>query len=141
MTFTEINIVQIMFTLEQIKAAHAKVESGADFPRYIDELKKMGIAGYDTFVSDGHTLFSGLDGTGIASEAKYETQQLSAVPNSEHFTKELKNHQQGKSSYLDFCSMAAGTGVEKWVVDMEQMTCTYLDVKGSIILVETIPSV
>ncbi len=28
-----------MFTVEQIKAAHSKVKSGADFPSYIKEIK------------------------------------------------------------------------------------------------------
>lgn len=30
-----------MFTVEQIKAAHAKVKSGADFPGYITEIKSL----------------------------------------------------------------------------------------------------
>ena len=30
-----------MFTLEQIKQAHSQVESGADFPSYIQEIKKL----------------------------------------------------------------------------------------------------
>ena len=32
-----------MFTLEQIKLAHSKVKSGADFPAYIKELKALGV--------------------------------------------------------------------------------------------------
>ena len=30
-----------MFTLDQIKEAHAKVKSGADFPGYVQELDKV----------------------------------------------------------------------------------------------------
>jgi hypothetical protein len=33
-----------MFTIEQIKQAHNKVKSGADFPKYIQEIKKLGMA-------------------------------------------------------------------------------------------------
>ncbi len=29
-----------MFTVEQIKTAHSKVKSGADFPAYIQDIKK-----------------------------------------------------------------------------------------------------
>ena len=45
-----------MFSLEQIKAAHSKMKSGADFPSYINEIKQLGVIGYATFVSDGHTV-------------------------------------------------------------------------------------
>jgi hypothetical protein len=37
-----------MFTLEQIKKAHDKVQTGADFPIYIQELIDLGVEGYDT---------------------------------------------------------------------------------------------
>ncbi|WP_449397691.1 hypothetical protein [Chryseobacterium wanjuense] len=30
------------FTIEQIKAEHQKVKSGADFPRYIQAIKDLG---------------------------------------------------------------------------------------------------
>jgi hypothetical protein len=32
-----------MFTVEQIKSVRSKVKSGADFPRYIQEIKKTWI--------------------------------------------------------------------------------------------------
>ena len=32
-----------MFTIEQIKNAHAKVKSGADFPTYVQNLIKLGV--------------------------------------------------------------------------------------------------
>jgi len=45
-----------MFTLEQIKVAHAKVKSGADFPAYILELKLIGLLSHTQFVTDGQTV-------------------------------------------------------------------------------------
>jgi hypothetical protein len=30
-----------MFTIEQIDQAHSKVKSGADFPKYIQDLKNL----------------------------------------------------------------------------------------------------
>jgi hypothetical protein len=41
-----------MFTVEQIKAVHSKVKSGADFPNYIKEIEILGIIHYGTFVTD-----------------------------------------------------------------------------------------
>ena len=39
-----------MFTAEQIKAAHSKVKSGADFPGYIKEIKALGVTHYEAYV-------------------------------------------------------------------------------------------
>ena len=37
-----------MFTVQQIKEAHSKVKSGADFPKYIQEIKGFGVIGFTT---------------------------------------------------------------------------------------------
>ena len=39
-----------MFTLKQIKAAHSKVKSGADFPKYIADIKKLAVNAFETSV-------------------------------------------------------------------------------------------
>jgi uncharacterized protein YbcV (DUF1398 family) len=54
----------------------------------------------------------------------------------EHY---LKIHQQGETDYFTFCSHCAETGIEKWFVSIDQMTCTYYDKAGNQILVEQIP--
>ena len=68
-----------MFTIEQIKTAHSKVKSGADFPVYIKEIKKLGLIYYDTFVSDGHTDFFGVSDFKISSTAKYSTLSIAEI--------------------------------------------------------------
>jgi len=35
----------------------------------------------------------------------------------------------------------AKSGIEKWIVVMAKMTCTYYDKNGNALLVETIPAV
>ncbi|SEA69112.1 Protein of unknown function [Flavobacterium gillisiae] len=50
-----------MFTLEQIKQAHDKVQSGADFSNYIQDLINLGVKGYDTIVNDGRVAYYGSD--------------------------------------------------------------------------------
>lgn len=42
-----------MFALEQIKAAHSKVESVANFPTHINGIKQFGVTGYQACISDG----------------------------------------------------------------------------------------
>ncbi|MGE5943390.1 MAG: DUF1398 domain-containing protein [Flavobacteriales bacterium] len=128
-----------MFTVEQIKAAHSKVKSGADFPVYIQDLKKIGITYYETFVTDGHTDYYGANDYKITSSAKYEPLVISDLCSDEQFKSNLKAHQQGKTNYPTFCEDSAKSGIEKWVVCMDKMTCTYYDKAGNEILVEEIP--
>lgn len=128
-----------MFTIEQIKEAHSKVKSGADFPVYIQEIKAFGVTLYETYVMDGHTDYYGADDCKIATAAKYEVLSIADAANAMQFTAYLKAHQQGKTNYPTFCNDCATSGIEKWMVDMESMTCTYYDKAGKEILVEAIP--
>lgn len=128
-----------MFTLEQIQTAHSKVKSGADFPRYIKEIKQLGVSNYETFVSDGHTDYYGENDYKASTVAKYETFAIGEKSNAEQFKMDLKAHQQGKTDYLTFCSDCAKSGVEKWAVRMDKMTCTYYDKADNEILMENVP--
>lgn len=128
-----------MFTSDQIKAAHSKVKTGADFPAYIKEIKSLGVTGYDTYVADGHVNYHGADGHSVTAPAKYETLTIADTYNGEEFTKELRAHQQGKTDYLTFINMCATTGIEKWAMDITQMTCTYYNKAGDKMLTEQIP--
>ncbi|TQO36726.1 uncharacterized protein YbcV (DUF1398 family) [Arenibacter algicola] len=128
-----------MFTIEQIKEAHGKVKSGADFPSYIQDLKKLGVTYYETFVADGHTDYYGVDDYKIISPAKYEMLTVAEKSNEEHFKTDLKTHQDGNTDYPTFCSDCAKSGIEKWAVCMKKMTCTYYDKAGKEMLVEEIP--
>lgn len=129
-----------MFTIDQIASAHAKVKSGADFPTYIKELKTLGVQRYETFVSDGHTQYSGSGGYQISTPPKYQALVVSEQTNRNQFQTDLKAHQQGQTDYPAFCRDCAKSGVVKWVVDLEQMSCTYFDTAGLEVLVEKIPS-
>ena len=130
-----------MFTLDQIKAAHSKVKSGTDFPRYIKDLIELGVSSYHTFVTDGHAKYFGKDAYHIKSDTKYPALNVAEKSNSETFINRLKIHQQGQTDYLTFCNDSANNGVEKWIVDTQKMTCTYYDLAGNIMLEEKIPTV
>lgn len=128
------------FTLEQIKAAHSKVKSGADFPNYVQEIIALGVKAYDVFVADGHAVYFGEDDFRITSEAKYEVKKVATQTDLLTFKTGLKAHQQGKSDYLEFCQLSADCGVEKWTLDFDKMTCTYFDKNDNELLVEIVPS-
>lgn len=129
-----------MFTIEQIHTAHSKVKSGADFPAYIQELKIMEVKRYETFVEDGHTVYFGVEDYRQVSPAKYDLLTIAKTVNKEQFLFDLKAHQQGKTDYPTFCQDTANAGIEKWMVCMEEMTCTYVDQAGNKIVVEVIPN-
>jgi uncharacterized protein YbcV (DUF1398 family) len=129
-----------MFQLEEIKEAHSKVKSGADFPKYIQNLKKLGVTKYDTFVDDGHTIFAGINNYQIQSPPKYPTLKVENIGDAEKFRNYLKIHQRGQTDYPTFCKHSAETGVEKWTVDIHLMTCTYYDKLSNAMLEEKIPT-
>lgn len=128
-----------MFTVEQIKAAHSKVKSGADFPSYIKEIKALGVTHYEAYVTDGHIDYYGANGYTAKVPAKYDPLVIAGSSKDEEFKAELIAHQQGKTDFLTFIKMCATFGIEKWAISMSEMTCTYYDKAGKIILVEEIP--
>jgi uncharacterized protein YbcV (DUF1398 family) len=130
-----------MFTLSSIKAAHAKVKSGADFPNYVKDIILLGVTSYATYVTDGRTVFFGEAGSTIESGAKYEPLIIANNSNKEKFMADLKAHQQGKTDYATFCNDCALSGIEKWLVDTSAMSCTYYDQSGNQIVSEQIPTV
>ncbi|MCI9846577.1 DUF1398 domain-containing protein [Flavobacterium pectinovorum] len=128
-----------MFTIEQIKEAHAKVKSGADFPNYIQDLIILGVKGYDTFVNDGHVEYYGVNNYSVISEEKYPEIKVEDTANKERFIEFLLAHQDGQTNYITFCNHSGQCGIAKWRVDIIEMTCTYFDKSGAEIVIEKIP--
>ncbi|MES2800659.1 MAG: DUF1398 family protein [Bacteroidota bacterium] len=129
-----------MFTIEQIKEAHSKVKSGAGFPLYIQAIKSLGVLAFETWVFDSHTEYFGQNNFTIKSVALYDQLEIAAKSDGEKFCTFLKIHQEGETDYLTFCKHCAETGIEKWFVSLQEMTCTYFDRDGNAVLVEQIPS-
>ncbi|WP_333599607.1 DUF1398 domain-containing protein [Flavobacterium sp.] len=130
-----------MFTIPQIKEAHSKVKSGADFPRYMQDIIALGVTSFETFVFDNHTNYYGEDDFKIASTGFTATLTVMDKSDIEQFKLDLKSHQQGHTDYGTFLQDCAKSGIEKWIVVMAKMTCTYYDKNGNALLVETIPAV
>ncbi len=61
-----------MFSIEQINAAHSKVKSGADFPSYVQDLIKLGVTYYETYVAGEHTAYFGNNNFNISSPGRDE---------------------------------------------------------------------
>jgi len=129
-----------MFSIAQIKEAHSKVKSGADFPAYIQDLIELGVQGYDIFVNDGHEEYFGANSYRVAAPENYDTIPVAPLANKERFIEFLVMHQDGQTDYLTFCNQAALCGISKWSVNIVEMTCTYFDQTNSALIVEKIPT-
>lgn len=128
-----------MFTIEQIKEAHSRVRSGADFPAYIRELKSLGVQSYRFSVANGSTTYRGVGGQEVESGPRYEKKEIKRVFQQEEFADSLKHHQAGGSSFPEFCEQCMHCGVDSWRIDLAGMTCIYMDAGGRDVWMETIP--
>ena len=128
-----------MFTIAAIELAHSKVKSGADFPKYIQELKRLGITAFETWVKDSHTVYFGEHDFQLISKPQYDELIIKNESNKDQFNHYLKIHQQGQTDYITFCKHCAETGVKKWIVNLYNLTCTYYDQTDNEILTEKIP--
>ena len=128
-----------MFTVEQIEIANLKVKSGADFPLYIAEIKKIGVLKFETWVKDSRTIYFG-ENFETESSPKYDKLHINSNVTVPVFINQLKSHQKGETDYFTFCKDCANNGIEKWIVCLDKMTCIYFDINGNEILVETIPT-
>ena len=128
-----------MFTIAQIKEAHSRVKSGADFPQYIQDLINLGVKGYDTIVTDGRVSYYGDNDFAASTDKKYDNLPIAPSANKERFIEFLVMHQDGQTDYLTFCNHAGQCGIAKWSVAIIEMTCTYYDSANNPILIEKIP--
>ena len=116
-----------MFTIEQIKSSHSKVKSGADFPAYIQDIQKLGVIYYETFVFNGNSDYYGADNYKISTGKKYNILSIAEKSNLQQFKSDIKAHQQGETDFPTFCRDCTKSGIEKWVICLKKMTCTYFD--------------
>ena len=128
-----------MFTIQQIKEAHSKVKSGADFPKYVQDIIELGVTSYETYVSDNHTEYFGKDNFKVSFEGLTEVFPIAGKSNHAQFLLDLNAHQQGKTDYPTFRYDCAKSGIEKWIVVMDKKTCSYYDKAGNEVLAEEIP--
>ena len=129
-----------MFTVEQIELAHSKIKSGAEFPKYIQEIKEIGVTAFETWVTDSHTNYFSKNDFQTKSKPKYEALIIANNSDKVKFNQYLKIHQNDETDYFSFCKHCAETGIEKWIVSLDKMTCIYYDKAGNEILVEIVPT-
>lgn len=130
-----------MFTEQQLKAAHSKVKTGADFPKYIDEIKQLGLLRYEFWVDNGRVIYYGNNGHTVTSDSKYPQMKIAGNSLPGQLKHTITIHQQGLTDFMTFCGDAAAAGVEKWVIDTQRMLCIYYDSAGNEMVAEPIPQI
>lgn len=128
-----------MFTLESILEAHAQF-SGPDFPKLLAVFKEMGMVSNQVDIEMGQVTYIAQDDTVLVNDGYKVTSNIADYPNKYQVEADLKRHQAGETDFPTFCEDMAKSGIVGWVIDLEQMTCTYLDKTENAVLVETVPS-
>jgi uncharacterized protein YbcV (DUF1398 family) len=127
-----------VFTLEQIDELHGRLGRAETLIDYVGSLAALGVVRYDSFVSDGHSEYVGLDAERVDSAPAHETLTVAEDIDRQAFVDHLKRHERGETGYLEMSKGLADSGVQKWTVDTHAMTMTFYDRTGVAVLVEKI---
>jgi uncharacterized protein YbcV (DUF1398 family) len=130
----------MQFSLENIFEAHAKF-TGVDFPKLIQEFKKMGMLTNAFNLQSGQVTYVHKLGEQIEVQRNAVDADINSTSSSEAAKDVLRRHQAGETDFVTFCREIAGAGVYKWVSNMDEMTCSYYDLNEQVVVVETIPGV
>jgi uncharacterized protein YbcV (DUF1398 family) len=127
-----------MFTLEQINKLHDRLGSQQSLREYLQALNAIGVAKFDSFLTDGHSEYYGHDGQKLTSDAEHEKLAIARQPDREGLMKHLGLHGEGKTDYFQMSKGLADSGIEKWTFDTIRMTVIYYGSDGAEMLVEPI---
>lgn len=127
-----------MFTIEQIEEVHASLGKKETLRDYVQALAMLGVARYESFVSDGHSEYIGRDDRRVLSKPAHDELTVAQTSDRDALLDQWKRHQQGETSYYEMSRGLADCGVEKWTVDTHAMTMTVHDRSGAVLLVEQI---
>jgi uncharacterized protein YbcV (DUF1398 family) len=127
-----------LFTLEQIHDIHDRLGSMERFAEYVRELGAIGVERYDSYLTDGHSEYFAEDGRSVVSAAVHEVLAVADATDREKVVEHLGRHELGRTSYLEMSKGLADSGVEKWTVDTNAMTLTYIDKQGRGLVTEAI---
>jgi uncharacterized protein YbcV (DUF1398 family) len=127
-----------MFTIEQIHDIHDRLGTMERIPDYVRALSAIGVESYDSYLSDGHSEYFAADGRSVLSAAVHEVLPVADASDREKVVEHLDLHQLGRTSYLEMSKGLADCGVEKWTVDTNAMTLTYIDKHGRGLVTEAI---
>jgi len=127
-----------VFTIEEIEELHRRLGRADTMPDYVRALADLGVVRYESFVSDGHSVYMGLDAQTVSSSPEHDALSVARTSDCDAFLGHLRSHEQGQTSYLEMSTGLAESGIEKWTVHTHTMTMTFYNRSGDALLVEQI---
>ena len=127
-----------MFTLRQIDDIHTRLGSAKSLAEYVRSLQALGVDYYDSYLFDGHSEYFGQGGYKLASPPVHDPLIVVDVVQNEAFLHHLRQHELGRTKYLEMSRGLAEAGVEKWTVHTGNLTMTFYDKAGVPLLVKQI---
>jgi uncharacterized protein YbcV (DUF1398 family) len=101
-----------VFTIEQIEALHGRLGNAETVSEYVRSLAALGVARYDSFVSDGHSEYVGDDAHRVISDAVHDELVVAESSDREAFLDHMRRHEQGETSYVEMSRGMADSGIE-----------------------------
>jgi len=114
-----------VFTLDQFDELHERLGNAETLSDYVRSLAALGVARYDSFVSDGYSEYMGRDAHRVTSHAAHDELTVAESSDCDAFLDHLRRHEQGETSYFEMSKGLADSGIEKWTVDTDAMTMTF----------------
>ncbi|MFI5040460.1 MAG: DUF1398 domain-containing protein [Acidimicrobiales bacterium] len=130
--------VASVFTIEQIEELHARFGNAETLADYVRSLAALGVARYDSFVSDGHSEYLGRDAQRATSHAVHDQLTIAESSDRDALLDHLRRHEQGETSYVEMSEGLAASGIERWTVDTSAMSMTFYNRSGYAVRVEQI---
>lgn len=127
-----------MFTLEQITDIHDRLGNRDTLGGYLRALRDIGVEGHDSYITDGHAEYYGADGQKLVGPAFHDTFIIAETCDKEQFLRYMQQVEQGGIGYVEMSKALADNGVEKWTFDTEDLTITYFDKAGTVLLAEKV---
>jgi uncharacterized protein YbcV (DUF1398 family) len=127
-----------MFTLDQITDIHDRLGNQDTLGAYLRALRDIGVETYDSYITDGHSEYVGAGGQRLVGPAFHETFTVAETCDKERFLQYMRLVEEGGVGYEEMSRALADNGVEKWTFDTAELTITYLDKAGTVLLREKV---
>jgi len=73
-----------MFTIQQINDLHDRLGEMESFPHFVWALNSLGVETYDSYLTDGHSEYFGIDGYTVKSPAAHEKLSIAETSRKSH---------------------------------------------------------
>ena len=125
-----------MVTLAEIDEVHGRLGNSDSLDAYCRALADLGVTGYDSYVTDGHTVFHTTHGRELVTPAYHEAVEVATEPDHAAVHATLARTEAGELDYGEMSRLLGAAGLERWSVDTRRLVMTYTDVLGEAALVE-----